>query len=424
MSQACSSNESDAVLRFTALLVLSAMLSQRFCVTFGTSYLSLEGPIGFALAGYGLLKGTLALHPTRLAIFAALVGCVLLGGSVRAAVPPSYGSMASWPSAGQFLTFTAFGVLVFARSVDEAAFFRVVNAAFVFIGLCGIAQFLLQFAGLGLFSFDDFVPRQFLFQGWNTAIPIGTSGYFKSNGFFLVEPSVFSQVMALAIIVEILLFRRIAFMVVFCAGLMMSTSGTGWLMLLSFVLTASFSLGGRGVRLSLATVAAGVLALLGFASMFPAGFEVFMSRTDEVYTIGSSGHDRFVTPWWFAGWILSRTPMAALYGLGPGITEHMAMTPPYLFNTNPPVKIGLEYGFPVFIVYMGYILVAQRTMTQKALVAPALVLLLIDGGNSQFPPVLFLVFLLISIAYLEPSDRRTRRASRTWEAQTGSATAV
>ena len=393
----------DSTLLFTGLLMMSALVTQRFAVTIGASYLSIEGPIGFLLAGYGLVKGHLALHPVRLALFAALTSCVLLGGVLRAAVPQPFGTTPSALSALQFLVFTSFGVLAFARPCDERRFFRVVNVCFMFVGVCGIAQFLLQFAGIRLFSFDDFIPQSYLFQGWNTAIPIGTSGYFKSNGLFLVEPSVFSQDMALAIVVEILLFRRALYMVVFCTSLMMSTSGTGWVLLLSFVLTASFSLGARGVKLSLATIATGVLALVGFASLFPAAFDVFISRTDEVYTIGSSGHDRFVTPWWFTGWVLTRTPMAAIYGLGPGVTEHMAMSPPYLFNTNPPVKVGLEYGFPTFLVYLMYILASRRTMTQKALVAPTLVLLLVDGGNSHFPPALFLVLLLISIADLAPS---------------------
>lgn len=390
-------------LLFTALLVMSTLLFQRFSVSFGTSSLSIVGPIGFLLAGHALLKQRLVFHATRLAVFLVLVALVMLGGVARAAIPADWGTPPSWLSASQFLAFTSFGVLAFAQPVDEARFFRVVNAAFAAIAAAGMLQFALQFAGLGLFSFDGLIPESLIFQGFNTAIPIGVGGYFKSNGFFLIEPSVFSQVMALAVIIELLIFRRLAYLAAFVVGLMVSISGTGWVMILGFVLTASFSLGRRGLQLAAATVGLGVVAVAGLAVAFPDGFELFMARTSELNGMGSSGHDRFVTPWWLVQYVLDRTPWAALYGVGPGVTDHMAMHPPWMYNTNPPVKIGLEYGLPSFVAYLLYILAGRRTRTQKALLAPALVLLLLDGGNSQFPPVLFLVLLLICTARLTPA---------------------
>lgn len=387
--------------QFTTLLLTSALVLQRFgLVLSGPSYLSIVGPVGLLLAGYGLMKGTLVLNRSRLVIFVALVAWVILGSAIRAVTPDRYGTVPSWPSLTQFVVLSAFGVLTFSRPVDEVGFFKVVNAVFLTLAVAGIVQFILQFAGLGLFSFKDLVPENLLLEGaYVTVISIGDSGFFKSNGFFLVEPSVFSQFMALAIIIEILVFRRSMYLTAFAIGLVCSISGTGWLMILGFVATATFSLGLRGLLLSLAMVAIGSVALGGLALLFPSGFDLFMARTGEIYAIGSSGHQRFVTPWWLANFVFSRTPWVALYGLGAGASEHLGMQPAWDYNLNPPVKITLEYGLPAFVLYLLFLLEGGgRSRTQKALLVPVLILLLLDGGYQQFAPVLFPAMLLIMVA--------------------------
>jgi hypothetical protein len=200
------------------------------------------------------------------------------------------------------------------------------------------------------------------------------------------------------------MFRRVLYIGAFLTALLSSLSGTGWLMILGFVLTASFSLGVRGLVLSFVTAAVAFLAIVIFAVVSPSGFAYFLDRASEVYHIGSSGYDRFVTPWRLVGYVLSRAPWTALYGLGAGGSEHLAMAPAWSYIINPPVKIGLEFGIPGFLLYLAYLLTARRTSTQKALLVPALVLLLLDGGNSMFPPVLFPALLLILIADLRPSQ--------------------
>ena len=390
-------------LRFTALILVSAIVLQRFGVLIGTSYLSVVGPLGLLLAAFGVMQHGLVISRGRAMVFIALLGWIMLAGALRSAFPESFGTSTSWLSLLQFVTLTGFGVLVFAEPVDERQFFRVVNTIFMGLAIVGILQFLAQFGGLKLFSFKSFVPANLLLEGpYNTVIPIGAGGYMKSNGLFLVEPSVFSQFMALAIIIEVLMFRRLLFIAAFAAALMVSASGTGWVMIVAFVLTASFSLGVRGLVLSFVTVAIGFLAIAALAVLFPAGFDFFLSRTGEIYQIGSSGYDRFVTPWALGHFVLSREPWAALFGLGAGVSEHLAMEPAWNYNLNPPVKIALEFGIPGFVLYLLFLLIARRTSTQKALLAPVLVLLLLDGGYSQFPPVLFPALLLILMADLKP----------------------
>jgi hypothetical protein len=395
-------------LRFAAMIVLSAILLQRFGLVLGGSYLCIVGPIGIALAVYGVLDGTLTFHRARLMTFLALVGWILLAASMRVAFPDRYGSPQSWNSFGQFVGLTAFGVLVSARPIGERRFFRVVNSCLIIVAVAGVLQFLLQFVGLGLFSFRDLVPNNWLLEApfYNTVIPIGTTGYFKSNGFFAVEPSVFSQYMALAIIIEVLMFRRPLLLALFGAGLMCSQSGTGWLMIFTFLVAAALSLGGRGVLICLATIIICALGLGALALFFPAGFDLFVARSGEFSEIGSSGYLRFITPWQIAAYVLHRTPWAALYGLGAGVGEHLEMRPIWDYNLNPPTKIALEYGFPAFVFYAVLLVMARRTRVQTALLIPVLVLQMLTGGYQQFAPILFPAMLLIMVAELVPADTR------------------
>ena len=400
-----------AATRVLAAILVTALLLQRIGLEIGTSYLSVVGPIGFLIAGYGLLQGTLAFHRTRSIIFIAFVGWMIAGGAIRAALPDHYGTDPSWMSLSQFVALTGFGTLVLAEPVEESRFFDMVSGVLLALALAGLLQFVVQFAGISLFSFSAFIPARWLLEGpYANLIPIGEGGYFKSNGLFLVEPSVFSQFMALAIIVEMLMFRRPLRLACFAAGLVASVSGTGWLMIIAFVVTAAFSLGGRGLLLSGATLLVALFGLGGLAAVFPSAFDFFIGRSDEIYAIGSSGHQRFITPWWLADFVLSRTPWAALYGIGAGVSEHLGMQPPWDYNLNPPVKITLEYGFPCFALYLWFLVAGRKTGTQKALVAPILVLLLLTGGYQQFPPVLFPAMLLVMTADLVPARTVLGRA--------------
>ena len=390
-----------------AAILVAALVLQRIALEIGSSYLSVVGPIGWAIAALGMLQGTLALHRRRTLIFVAFTAWIVIGAAIRAAAPDYYGADPSWMSLSQFVVLTGFGALVLARPLDEARFFRMVNGVLLAIAIAGVAQFIVQFAGLSLFSFGAFVPARWLLEGpYANAIPIGDGGYFKSNGLFLVEPSVFSQFMALAIIVEMLMFRRLLHLACFAAGLVTSLSGTGWLMIFAFVATAAFSLGRRGVLLSAVTLLVAMLGLGALAVAFPAGFDLFIGRAGEIHAIGSSGHQRFITPWWLAHFVLSRTPWAALYGIGAGVSEHLGMQPPWDYNLNPPVKLSLEYGIPCFVLYVWFLVTGRKTSTQRALVFPILVLLLLTGGYQQFPPVLFPAMLLIATADLIPAERR------------------
>ncbi len=82
-------------------------------------------------------------------------------------------------------------------------------------------------------------------------IRVGIGDVLKSNGFFLMEPSACSQFMALGLIIEVLSARRIATLARFATGLLLSFSGTCWIVLAAFGRTAFVGLGRRGAVIGL-----------------------------------------------------------------------------------------------------------------------------------------------------------------------------
>lgn len=391
--------EAGAV-RFTVWIFMAAILLQRFAVPLGDQYMSLVGPLGLLLAAIALGRGYLTLDPGRLAAFLAFCGLATLGTTLALAVKAPFMPAVSWTSLAHFLVLTSFATFAFRTPVSESRFFRAVQSCLAFVAIAGILQFTAQFAGAGLFTFQGIVPEVLLLPGYNTVIPMEGTWLFKSNGFFLVEPSVFSQFMAIALIIEVLYFRRTRYLVLFPAALVASVSGTGWIVMAAFLVHALIGMGLQGIAVAIGTVIVAGAALGGLAFGLPDVFEALASRTDEFSRIGTSGHERFITPWWLLEFAYSEAPYAAFVGLGAGTAERLPIT--YGFAMNVPVKLMIEYGVPAMLVYVSLFVIARRTKRQAALVLPVLALMMFTGGYQQFPPVLFPALMLVSVARLRP----------------------
>lgn len=392
----------DPALIFAAGTLVLSLFLQRFAVPVGSQGMDIVGPLVLLLAFWAVLNGALVLHRTRLLLFGALALWTVLGAAWQTVHPNSYGVGLTLPSLAQFLLLTSFCVLSFARDMDERVFFRGGANILALIAAAGILQFLLQFAGLGLFSFTHLLPDRMLFEsGYNLEIPVGIGDIMKSNGFFLLEPSIFSQSMAMGLILEILAARRAWFLALFAAGLLLSFSGTGWIVLLSFLLSVGARLGRRGILLAAGLAMAIVAVFAAVVYFSPDTADVFAGRVAEFSQPGTSGNLRFTTPFQLMNEVLAREPTAWLFGIGPGASERLSLA--YEYDVNTPIKILLEYGMPAVVLYVAIFLSAQRTKLQGALVVPCLVLVLLAGGYQEFAPVLFPILLLICIARLRPA---------------------
>lgn len=386
---------------FTWLTLFSCLVLQRFALPAGSSLkISVATPIVLGLAGWGLLSGTLVIERRRMALFCGLCAVACFSVATQINLPLAIAPRMSLTSLEYWLAITSFAVLRFRRPMSESAFFGIVTFCFQIVAIAGIAQFVLQFVGVRLFEFTGIVPDRLLIEDQYAVVIPMDLGLNRSNGFFLVEPSVFSQVMALAIVVEAQFFRRPYRLALFFAGLLVSVSGTGWMVLGSYIVVLAIGSGKRGLLGALLMVAGCAIAFAVLSFVSPGTADMMSSRVSEFGMVGTSGNERFVTPFMALNSVWQAAPWTAWTGIGAGASEQLSV--PYFYRLNTPVKILMEYGVFGLLFYMGLLIKGTRTHGQTLVLIPALVLLLVTGGYHQFSPVLFLILLICSVGYVRP----------------------
>jgi len=387
---------------FVAITLGASLVLQRFGIPAGGLLkVSVVAPIVLAAAGWCLFSGRLAIDRTRMAIFFGLLAAAAVSTVVRFAAPVSIAPRTSLSSLVHWLVLTSFAVLAFRAPMDERGFFRTVNLWLALVAAAGMAQFALQFVGFSVFGFTGLLAAPILVEEmWVTDQPIQWGSYIKrANGFFLVEPSVLSQFMAVGIMVEALYFRRPLWFAAFAGGMLASVSGTGFLVLAAFGAALAVASGPRGVLAGIGMAAGTGLALLVAAWLVPEVAEVLIGRTGEIADPNTSGYERFVTPFKMVRDVLDAAPWAAVIGIGPGTSEYLEL--PYKYWVNTPAKLLTEYGLVGFGLYLLLIVSAERTAGQRLLLVPMLVLLLFTGGYHQVAPLLFPTLLIITVARLQ-----------------------
>ena len=399
------SDAADGAIRFTVWVLLASLLLQRFAIPIGELPLSVVAPIGLLCGAYWLLSGALVLDGRRVAALLVIAAMGCLSAIVSMAGTTARLAAISWTSLAQFLLLSSFALLAFREPVDEERFFRAINRWLFFIGVAGIAQFFAQFVGVSIFAFSDYgFPIKFTqeYVFYNTVQTAGASTVIKSNGFFLVEASIYSQMAAIGLCIELVYFRRLRHLAVFALSLVVAISGTGMMVLGAFVLGAVISMGARGAAIAFAALVVPTLALGVLALVQPDLFNYFIGRAAEFSAPGSSAHLRFITPFWALADVLDETPLSLLIGGGAGASERLYTQLTYAYNINTPLKIVVEYGVPGLVAYLALFLAADRTPRQSALMLPAMMLFLFTGAYSQFAPILFPILLMTSVARLKP----------------------
>lgn len=387
-------------MRFVLLTLLTCFLLQRFALPLAGLKVSVATPIVLGLAGWELHARRLGFDQVRLGLLLALLAVALMSIAVQADSPVNLVTRTSVASLAYWLAVTGFVSLTFRVRVPEQEFYRLVNLCLGIVAAAGLLQFVAQFAGISVFAFRGIVPDSLLIEE-QYALKNAVTGtdLLRSNGFFLVEASVFSQFMAVGMMVEMLYFRRSRFLALFLGGLLVSVSGTGWMVLAVFVAQLALVSGLRG---ALAALGIAVLTGAGFAALLlvaPDVGQAFLDRSTEFTLQGTSGYERFVTPFLALRAVAEVAPHMWAAGIGPGASEGLAV--PFFYVMDTPIKVLLEYGIGGLAFYISLFLSARRTRRQTALVLPLMMLLLFAGGYQQFSPVLFPVALMITVASLD-----------------------
>ncbi len=257
----------------------------------------------------------------------------------------------------------------------------------------GIAQYGLQVLvnARYLFPIENFVPSSFLVQHFNTQAALGYgSQVYRPNGVFLLEPSFFSQVLAVAIIAELGNLRRITRLVPFAVALLASRSGTGILVLAVCLPLYLVS------RRRWDVLLAGLVALVALASLHEQlHLDRFLSRLGEFSSTRSSGFARFVGGFFLFDQYLWEDPWRTLFGYGAGAFSNYASRADYPVAEMALFKMVFEFGLFGAAAYFGFLFCCLITSPAPRLLTLAVAMTyLLNGVYTPFAHGLALSLLL------------------------------
>jgi hypothetical protein len=197
--------------------------------------------------------------------------------------------------------------------------------------------------------------------------------YFRSNGIFLSEASVLSQIAALALLIEFLEFGRWRYLSIIAVGLLLAYSGTGLMLLLFFLPLASVRHGRAGLSVLFV-----VLFALGLVATGIIDLSAFTSRVGEFEDTQTSGFSRFVAPFWLAAeQFQTATWRGLLIGSGPGTGKFFSSAPENVGFTGGFVgswiKILYEYGLIGSFIFCCFMASCFRRLRCPGLVVAAVI---------------------------------------------------
>jgi hypothetical protein len=353
--------------RIDIALLVSALFLQRFSLPFGKMLLQLDLVLAMFILSHQFLSGRLLIKYDRFLWFLvlALAATSSLLLNLKSASVNSY---------FLFLVLSALVTLSRPSTPDQyKGTLQVFQFLMMLLSCLAVVQFVAQFMvdGRKLISFFGLVPDFLLgtAAGWNTTHPIEGSSLLKSNGIFLNEPSTFSQITAIGILIEVLEFRRPRYLVVMALGFLLAYSGTGLMTLLLVLPLAGLRHGKAGlsalfvIMLALGLFATGIIDL-----------SVFVSRTGEFEQTGTSGFSRFVSPFWLAAKHIDTASLQELLiGSGPGTAK--TFDDPWYGGGSYGVvfKLFCDYGILGAFIYVCFLASCVRRSRCPGLVLVALI---------------------------------------------------
>jgi hypothetical protein len=367
-----------------------------------------------AVALLGFAFRALGIDATRLAIFLLLTGAlsvISLFGVTEFSVsslamftvvhlPFVFGAKPTTSTAAPPLDKVRDGI---ATSIHSTF----LNLALV-LAWCGIAQFFLQSVidVRFLFPIENFFPSSFVVQHFNSQgiVEYGSQTY-RANGVFLPEPSFFSQLMGIAIVLELCLRGRWHRLAVYGVALLSAAAGTG-LLILAICVPLLIVKRARWDLLLLAAAAITAVGALGDSSY--AGH--LASRAGEFNANGSSAFARFIGGFYLFDQFLWDDPWRTLFGFGAGSFSEFASHAHYSVAEMPVFKMILEFGLLGALLYflvIGYFLFSSPA--PKLLSLAIAIAFLLNGIYAAFAQALALGLLIWPFA----SARRVARAAAT-----------
>jgi hypothetical protein len=383
--------------------VLALTVFDRFGLKVTTEW-SLPAAIAamYALTALMLFTGSAELNRSGALAFVAVVTTAGLSFLINHWFEPRpHQSVTAWMLV--VLSYAPFALALAPGAVDVRLWrwtARLFASFAVLVAAAGIVQFFAQFvlSAEWLFNYIPLIPEALRTSGeWNTVNPVSNwvqaDGYWiKSNGFFLREASMFSLLMALAILCELALGARRWVLAALAAGLVLSYSGSG---LLCLAVAMAFPLGGRALLriLGLAACAAVLVLLLGDAL----NLSYTVNRVAEFGSERSSAYCRFIHPAVAVASALDTDAWSALLGHGPGSMTRAGATCAGLHQPTYG-KLLFEYGLLGALAFGALIVQALNRSAAPLRLRVALgVSWLFIGGNLVSSEVIMMIFLLCAM---------------------------
>lgn len=371
-------------------LIVSVTILIKFAVPFGSNQLFFAFFTIYAAVGIGLVSHRLILNPKMLAAYLLMMGTLfttqLIGGTIF-----SFSSV---------LMLTLIHLPYVFRLRDGAlppyAEMLFYQKLMVIVAILGIIQFFAQYV-IGyqyVYFLDALFPQQFIMQNFHGLNPLNRDGIYKSSGIFIQEPSNFSQLLALALIIEMVFlmnWRRIA---LYLFALALTFSGTGLITLL--VLTPFYLIAKRRFVL--------LFALACFVVSAPVwapfvGLEKTVNRVAEFGNQHSSAYARFISPYKaLEDKIFPEGALTTLTGKGAGsMFRQMGQGVDYEVAMSTWGKIIFEYGViggVAYFLFMGYAMFGGR---KNLFLVFALTIQFYLLGEHLFPPTVHGLILALLV---------------------------
>lgn len=383
------------------ILVLAIITTQRIGVPIGGYRLPVLLPAAYVVLGVGFLRGWLVVQRTRL--FGYLLAMVAITVTVvitlarLAAVPDGF--MPSITSAAYVaFLYLPFTVVRSAKGGPSRSPLATYQSVMAFFAVVAIGQMAVQLVGLGAVARWDPLPSHLALADFHYLNPLQYgSRFIKPNGYVFVEPSTLSQYLAVAAVVEIAVFRRMANVVLYLVAILVTFSGTGLMLFGVGALVVASSQMQRG-RLIVREVLLmlGVLATLALFAVSPLATYT-LRRVAEFSNPHASGYIRFVAPYAALGAWASDGEV--VFGAGPGYAS-VSVDAGGMALATPPVKLLVEYGVVGAACFGLFLLITVLTTREDlALLAVLLVSYLVLGGSLLRTDKVLLWWILAAVNY-------------------------
>ena len=294
----------------------------------------------------GTVGGGMRIEPRRLTLYFMLVGSL---GLIQILQPEAFSPLSLLLLVAVHLPY----VVTVPHSDDGDRIVELFLGIATILALLGIAQYGLQFfvdPSL-LFPIENFVPDTFIVQHFNhqAAMEYG-SHEFRANGVFMLEPSFFSQLLAVAAIAELCTRARMTRLAIFGLALIASFSGTGIVVLAICLPLCLVAQRRWGLLLT------GVVAAVAIVLVHEYVHEIrILSRAGEFSSTHSSGYSRFVAGFYLFEQFLWHEPWRALFGYGAGAFSNYASRGQSGGDEMALFKIVVEFGLVGAVAYFGFL---------------------------------------------------------------------